>query len=420
MSKALRRFLALERMPLAIQGGQRQGVRWLALLPQRATLRTWPLPGPLHQGHRPQVQRGPLATWSGFGPKLRWPYLLLLLLVAIPLPAAAIGVLRVGVLDGSPPCSQQHSRGQWQGSAVSLWELMARREGLAYLMRGYPDPRSLLEATRKDQVDIGVGCLTMSPERVGRYRFSLPFQEHGLALMVPSRAGGNFVRLLRSVVTPQMLKVIGGYLLVIGLISALIWRAEHRGDGSSSLREQLRRFAYVYQVMASGPGTNTIVTRTRGHALVLLAWVIRIIGASLIVSTITIDALRDPTAHGFQPRRLTDLVGLRIAVRPGSVSEQLLQKPPLAGRATLVSLSALENGPELLLQGKVNGVLADEQQLRYVLEQAPVEQRSRLRLALKGTYRESQAFVYSPHLDPTLATRLDRAISQAKRDGLVP
>jgi ABC-type amino acid transport substrate-binding protein len=112
--------------------------------------------------------------------------------------------------------------------------------------------------------------------------------------------------------------------------------------------------------------------------------------------------------------------GLRIAVRPGSVSENLLKTPPLAGRVKLVGLSALDKGPELLLQGKADGVLADEQQLDYVLEQTPPEQRSRLRLALKGAYRESQAFAYSPNLDNEIATRLDRAISQAKRDGLLP
>jgi ABC-type amino acid transport substrate-binding protein len=140
----------------------------------------------------------------------------------------------------------------------------------------------------------------------------------------------------------------------------------------------------------------------------------------MIVSTITLDALREPAARGFQPRRLTDLIGLRIAVRPGSVSEHLLKTPPLAGQVKLVNLSALDKGPELLLQGKADGVLADEQQLVYVLEQTPPEQRSRLRLALKDSYRESQAFVYSPNLDNTMATRLDRAISQAKRDGLLP
>ena len=344
------------------------------------------------------------------------------LAVSLPLavPAAAAEVLRVGVLDGSPPCSQQQASGQWQGRAVDLWEVIASRERLPYLYSGYPNPLRLLEATQANQVDIGVGCLTIAPERVGRYRFSLPFQEEGLALLLPSDrlAGGR--QLLQAVLHPQLLRVMAGYLLVIALISWLVWRDEHHGEGRLNKREQLRRYALVFQVLASGPGTNVIVTRTRGHALVLLSWLVRIIGASLIVSTITLEVLRQPPVGGFQPQSLADLAGRRIGVRPGSVSAQLLQQPPLRGRVSLVSLSALASAPALLLQGHADAVLADEQQLRYVRNQAPPLQRSRLRLALQGTNRESQAFALSPRLDPMLVRRLDRAISQAKRDGLVP
>ena len=199
-----------------------------------------------------------------------------------------------------------------------------------------------------------------------------------------------------------------GYLLVIALISWLVWRDEHRGEhlgehpgeGRLSKREQLRRYALVFQVLASGPGTNVIVTRTRGHALVLLSWLVRIIGASLIVSTITLEVLRQPPVGGFQPQSLADLAGRRISVRRGSVSAQLQQQPPLRGRVSMVSLPSLAAAPELLLKGHVDAVLADEQQLRHGRDQAPPAQRSRLRLALQGTNRESHAFALSPALIP--------------------
>ncbi|MGB5136485.1 MAG: transporter substrate-binding domain-containing protein [Prochlorococcaceae cyanobacterium] len=345
--------------------------------------------------------------------------LAVLLLLTLPLSAEAATVLRVGVLDGSPPCSIQQASGKWQGRAVDLWEVIARREQIPYVLSGYPNPRSLLEAAGSARIDVGVGCLTVAPERVGRYRFSLPFQEEGLALLLPTDrlAGGRM--LLQSVFHPQLLRVMAGYLLMIALISWLVWRYEHRGEAQETRREQLRRYALVFQVLASGPGTNVIVTRTRGHALVLLSWLVRIIGASLIVSTITLEVLRQPPASGFQPRSLTDLAGRRIAVRPGSVSAQLLLQPPLLGTVNEVPLPNLAGAPELLLKGHADAVLADEQQLRFVLDHAPLAQRSRLRLALQGTNRESQAFVLSPGLEPSLVLRIDRAISQAKRDGLV-
>lgn len=357
---------------------------------------------------------------SRSGSLKRWMPMLLLLLAALPRPAAAMPVLRVGVLDGSPPCSQQQARGRWQGSAVDLWGVIASRERLPYVLSGYPTPRSLLEATQTDRVDVGVGCLTVAPERVGRYRFSLPFQEEGLALMLPTDRLAAGRMLLAAVLHPPLLRVLAAYLLVIALISWLVWRDEHRGDGSEGRQEQFRRYALVFQVLASGPGTNVIVRRTRGHALVLLTWVVRIMGASLIVSTITLEVLRQPPTSRFQPQRLADLAGWRIIVRPGSVSAQLLDQPPLRNRVRAVPLPNLADAPALLLEGRADAVLADEQQLRYVRDNATPAQKARLRLALQGTNRESQAFALSPRLDPALVERIDRAISQAKRDGLVP
>jgi hypothetical protein len=41
-------------------------------------------------------------------------------------------------------------------------------------------------------------------------------------------------------------------------------------------------------------------------------------------------------------------------------------------------------------------------------------------LSLQGTSRQSQALALSPRLDPALAARIDRTISEAKRDGQIP
>jgi polar amino acid transport system substrate-binding protein len=55
---------------------------------------------------------------------------------------------------------------------------------------------SLLETTRRDEINVSIGCLTVSPERVSTYRFSLPFQESGLGVMTrrtPLDLGGGAV-----------------------------------------------------------------------------------------------------------------------------------------------------------------------------------------------------------------------------------
>jgi hypothetical protein len=55
-----------------------------------------------------------------------------------------------------------------------------------------------------------------------------------------------------------------------------------------------------------------------------------------------------------------------------------------------------------------------------VREQLSVRQRSRLQLVLDGQRPESQAFVYSPQLPKATSEGIDRAISEAKRNGQVP
>jgi ABC-type amino acid transport substrate-binding protein len=321
---------------------------------------------------------------------------------------------------------------------VRLWQFVAARERLAYTLEPYPNAKALLEASRRGAVDLGVGCLTITPERVGTYRFSLPFQESGVALLMGTNRLATLRAVLGGVLDARLLGLLAGYLLAIGVLSLVVWRTEggyppgsatQAGSAARSeagraalwpTRDGWRQRALVFQVLATGPGTNTIVATTRGQGLVVLSYLMRIVFGSLIVSTITLDVLRQAPLSDALPETLDDLAGRRVAARPGSVSEKLLRSPPLQGRVTVVPLPQLSDAPALLLNRQVDAVLADEQQLRYVREQLSVRQRSRLQLVLDGQRPESQAFVYSPQLPKATSEGIDRAISEAKRNGQVP
>jgi ABC-type amino acid transport substrate-binding protein len=311
---------------------------------------------------------------------------------------------------------------------------VAARERLAYTLEPFPNAKALLEASRRGAVDLGVGCLTITPERVGTYRFSLPFQESGVALLMGTNRLATLRAVLEGLLDARLLGLLAGYLLAIGALSAVVWRTEGGYPPGSAMeagsatgpagpwpkRDWWRRYSLVFQVLATGPGTNTIVATTRGQGLVVLSYLLRIVFGSLIVSTITLDVLRQAPMSDALPDSLDDLAGRRVAARPGSVSEKLLRSPPLQGRVTVVPLPKLSDAPALLLNQRVDAVLADEQQLRYVREQVPLRQRSRLQLVLDGQRPESQAFVYSPQLPKVTSEGIDRAISEAKRNGQVP
>ncbi len=344
------------------------------------------------------------------------------MLLGLPGVAAAEPVLRVGVVDGSPPCSYRDA-GVWRGLAVDLWSRIATRERLPYVVSVWPSVRELLAASRDGRLDVAVGCLNVSPDRLGRYRFSLPFQEDGLAVMVVKSRLDLGRSFLAALLTTTLLQLLGGYLLVIALLALLTWRVEGYSQLPQTLQQgRLRTFSKVFQVLATGPGSNTLVSTSRGNGVVLIAYLVRIVSASLLVGYLTVNVAREAqTTAGRGIRSEADLRGLRVAVRSGTVSETFLRELNATGSGPMVGiqpLASLGQGVDRLASRQVDAVLGDNLQLRYLL--LHIDAKGFLpSLALEGIRPESQAFAFSPTLPETTADRIDLAISALKRSGVV-
>ncbi|MFN9637826.1 MAG: transporter substrate-binding domain-containing protein [Synechococcaceae cyanobacterium] len=336
-------------------------------------------------------------------------------------------VLRVGVVDGSQPCAWRHGE-VWKGLAVDLWNRIASREQLAFVMQPLPSTGALLEAAAADRVDVAIGCLNVSPERLQRLRFSLPFQEDGLAVMVPNSRLDLGRAFLSSLFGPTLLQLLGGYLTAIAVLTALTWRVEGYGARESTRGQGwMRSVSKLFQVLATGPGGNVVVESTRGNLIVLAAYLVRIVSASLLVGYLTVTVVNE--TQGRLSERFDgpdDLRGLRVAVRPGSVSEALLQEVNSRGSgppARPVLIPRVADGPPLLMRGRVDAVLADNLQLIWLQAHQGQAGTKRgpltTRLALQGIRPESQAFVFSPSLPEATAEQIDLAISAVKRNGVV-
>jgi polar amino acid transport system substrate-binding protein len=331
-----------------------------------------------------------------------------------------VPVLRVGVADGSQPCSYRQ-QDSWSGLAVELWQRIADQEQLPYVLVQEESAAALLAATRRGELDVAIGCLTISPERLSTTRFSLPFQESGLGVLTPRNRLDLGLSLLQSLLAPDLIRLLLGYVVLIGLLSVAVWRVERAGSRPAEWPAGKRRsFVLIFQVLATGPGTNTVVVTSRGHSLVVLAYLVRIVSASLLVSYVTINVVRG-TQDTANPtlRTINDLAGRRVAVRLGSVSDDLLQERNRAGLRPPIQLRELKRVPDadrLLADGAVDAVMADAIQLDYLLAQLPHQ---RYGLALRDVHPQSQAFAFSPALRDTVAERINVALGQLKRDGVV-
>ena len=329
-------------------------------------------------------------------------------------------VLRVGVADGSQPCSYRE-RGRWSGMAVELWQSIAEQEGIPYVLVPGETSASLLAATRRGELDVAIGCITVSPERIHNNLFTLPFQESGLGVMTKRdqlELGGS---LLRALLAPDLIRLLLAYVVLIGALTVGVWWVERDGSKPSTWTVGRKRaFALIFQVLATGPGTNTVVVSGKGHTLVFLAYLVRIITASLLVSYVTLNVVRNNQELGSRSmRNLKDLAGQRVAVRRGTVSDELLQLLNSSGLQPPIQLRELDqvnSADNLLAKGAVDAVMADDIQLDYLLQQMPNQQYV---LALSNLNPQSQAFALSPRLSEKQVRGINVALGRLKRDGVV-
>ena len=343
-------------------------------------------------------------------------------LAGLPVQAepTASAVLRVGVVDGSQPCSYRES-GAWQGIAVDLWSQVAHRETIPYVLRPMPSIRDMLAATGEGRLDVAVECINLSPDRLRRYRFSLPFQEDGQAVMVISNPFSLGQAFFSALFSGTLLRLLAVTLVLNLLLTASVWWLEDQPEKrAGTRREQLQGVARVFAALITGSGDDLVVSSTRGRLLMMLAYLLRITASAVLVGFLTVELVQEAQGRaGRRVQRLADLAGLRVGLKPGTVSEDLVKeinRKALAEPATIVPINRIDQALPALASRRIDAVLADELQLKYLIQNNPSPHLIPV-LAISGIRPELQGFALSPALPDGLVRRIDLAISELKRSG---
>jgi len=347
-------------------------------------------------------------------------YLLLLVILLGSTPSLATPTLRVGVADGAAPCNFQDN-GAWKGIAVELWRAIANREQLAYKLVPKTNNGDLLAAVRNSEVDLAIGCLSLTPERLYKYRFSQTYQESGQAVMVkrdPLELGRS---MLGSLLSADLLSLLCSFIAIFIVMALGVWKTDGWGTKDETIRNgRIRSFAKVFQILATGPGTNTIVDSVRGNGLVVLSYLLRALMASFLVSYVTINVIRNP--HIFAVANvasLADFKNKKFAVRVGSASQDLIHevlrnRPGLA--IGIVPINSIDQAPLILESGRADAVLADEMQLLYLIKNL---KDNKFRIVLHDLDPGYQGFILSKGLDPAIASSINQSIVEFRRSGLI-
>ena len=271
-------------------------------------------------------------------------------------------VVKVGVYE-CPPFVIKNDDNTYSGLSILLWQQIAKELELEYTLEGHT-LKGLLEGVRDEKVDIGVSCLSITPEREKFLDFSHSFYETHLAIVVQKQ---GYLSFIKNILTNKnlliFLAVICGSACIIG---GLYYLLEHKVNDklysmSSRPRKLVEGFLLGLLFITKGPFNYYEFKTLTGRALtVLLAVATTFFIASftaVLASSFTLGQLSTDIKSPY------DLLSKQVGVISGSTSSEL------ASRYNVIP-QLYDTVDELLAaldKGDVDAIIADNAILKYTL-----------------------------------------------------
>jgi ABC-type amino acid transport substrate-binding protein len=228
---------------------------------------------------------------------------------------------------------------------------------------------------------------------------------------------------IKSLASPALVLLLGTFIGLIVLMCSWVWIIEKYASAPSTQRNgRIRSFAKLFLNLFTGVGSDKVVKSVSGVFVVSVAFIGRTVFASLLVGYLAVSAVTEATStSGGNLSRLEDLVGLRVGVLAGTVSEALLAELNSNSsdkKADAIQLNDIDLALEFLENKKIDAVLADENQLKYQAMRANAR-RVVVSIPIRRIRPELQAFAFSPMLSAETVSSINHAIVLLKRNGAI-
>jgi ABC-type amino acid transport substrate-binding protein/ABC-type Na+ efflux pump permease subunit len=299
-----------------------------------------------------------------------------------------------------------------EGVMADIWGEFARRLALETEFVRVDSFHELLEAIPAGRADVALGPIAITEERERALDLTHPVFHSGLRLAVRRRQEGGFLAALGSLVSWDLLGLLGAVLLLALVSGHLLWWFE-RGRNPESFpnrypRGVLEAIWWIASTIVSGGCDNKHVASGLGRMLALgwMAGGIVLIAALTSMLTATLTAERvSGSIHG--PR---DLAGRVVGCQDGAVTVAAVRRRGAKAR----EFSRLEEAFEALALGMVDAVAGENNQLAWL-----VGRPGRESLRLVGPLFESFDYGLGLPDGSPLREPLNTAILQMREDGTI-
>jgi ABC-type amino acid transport substrate-binding protein len=265
-----------------------------------------------------------------------------------------------------PPFAMKGADGKWTGISIELWQMLAAELKLDYQFKEM-DLEDLLSGVQSNSLDAAVAAITVTSDRERVMDFTHPFYITGLGIAVSAPSGTPWMEVLRRVLSPQFLAVVGLLALVLMSVGLLVWlleRNKNREQFGGKFLEGIGSGFWWSAVTMTTVGYGDKAPRTVAGRIVGLIWMF---AAMIIISSFTaaITSALTVSQLGSSIRGPGDLSHVRVATVVSSTGEQYLKARHINYHEYPDPLSALQ----ALATRRSDAVVYDAPILKYLAKE---------------------------------------------------
>lgn len=333
--------------------------------------------------------------------------------------------LQVAIVDNYLPCSDEIDD-LYEGLSIDVWRRVAERLNMAYTLTTIPTFSEALDAAAEGKVDLVASCHKITPERLKRVEFSVPYTRDSLG-MLSRRNRVMSLSAARRLIEDETIRVSLLVLLVMsGLSASVLSRILSNFEGLIGfIGSPGVRFTQAWIMLFLGIGLDKMLNKSqRAQAVILLSSVVRILFLSVLVGSTAslIFVKRRPLdANLLTASQLRTVLAEGVAVNAGTkmhdwLLEQIDQKN-LTEAETINLLAVRSQGAfeQAISSGKVRHIVSDVSVLNHLIRN--LEDSDQFRLSLEMTNKTPQGFIFGAGLPEEFKKEINIAIASMNYDG---
>lgn len=258
----------------------------------------------------------------------------------------------------SPPFVMKDSAGYYTGMAIEVWRLIEDQLNLRSTYIEFDTWHEMMDALANHEIEIGVSNISVTYERAQRLKFSFPWYDSGLRIMVKTQGNGNIWDVLKRNGHLQAYLWIALALLVLTIILTIIHR-RREPDFPRNWIEGLAESMYRLVLAIKTGVVNNSNYSWIGKVLAVF-WMLTGIGlVAYVTSSITSSMTAVVLTHDIHS--LNDLPGKRVGVLSGGLAEEFMN-----GRGIpTISYERIDEAAQALDDNEIDAVVEDAPTLEY-------------------------------------------------------